>query len=73
MMQRTRGGLRTYRRLPAAGIGSAMTFGLAVACSSVYAANDCASLAAVTTEDSTVTSATVVAAGTSISGSVVPV
>jgi len=72
-MQRTRGGLRTYRRLPAAGIGSATAFGLAVACSSVYAADDCASLAAVTTEDSTVTSATVVAAGTSISGSVVPV
>jgi len=44
MMQRTRGGRRTSRRQPAAGIGNLMAFGLAVACSSAHAAYDCASL-----------------------------
>ncbi|MES2099982.1 MAG: tannase/feruloyl esterase family alpha/beta hydrolase [Pseudomonadota bacterium] len=73
MMQRTRGGRSNSGRRSAAGIGSAMALGLAGACGSVQAANDCAGLAAVGTGDSTVTSSTVVAAGTSIGGNVVPV
>lgn len=50
-----------------------MALGLAGVCGSTYAATDCAALSAVTTEDSTVTSATLVAAGATISGNVVPV
>jgi feruloyl esterase len=50
-----------------------MALGLAGACGSAAAAIDCAGLAALTTADSTVTSATVVTAGTSVGGSVVPV
>ena len=56
-----------------AGIGTVLAFGLAVASGAAYAATDCAGLAGVTTPDSTVTSATVVAAGATVGGSVVPV
>ena len=72
-MHRTSGGRGTLSRRSAAGIGSAMALSLAGVCGSVHAAYDCAGLAAVATADSTVTSATVVAAGTSIGGNVVPV
>jgi len=51
----------------------ALAFGLTAVCGSVHAAYSCADLAAVTTADSTVTSATAVPAGAVISGSVVPV
>jgi feruloyl esterase len=68
MMHRSSGGRRSV-----AGIRTAIALGLASTFGSVQAAYDCASLAAVTTADSSVTSATVVAAGTSISGNVVPV
>ena len=73
MIQGTNGGPDSPRRHSAAGICTALALGLAGAFGSAQAAYDCPSLAAVTTADSTVTSATVVAAGTTISGSVVPV
>jgi feruloyl esterase len=72
MMQRTSDGLSSPRRRSVAGIPAAIALGLAGAFGSAHAAYDCASLAAVTTADSTVTSAASVAAGTTISGSVVP-
>lgn len=56
-----------------AGIPTAVAIGLAGGLGAAHAAYDCAGLAAVTTADSTVTSATVVAAGSNIGGSVVPV
>ena len=62
---------RSWRQV--AGIGPALALGLTALCGSVHAAYTCADLAAVTTMDSTVTSATVVPAGASVGGSVVPV
>ena len=72
-MKRIHRGHDARSRRSVAGIGSALALGLTGVCGFVHAALDCAGLAAVTTADSTVTSATIVAAGTSISGSVVPV
>jgi len=72
MMLRPSGGRSTLSRRTAAGIRSAIALGLAGAFGCAQAAYDCASLAAVTTADSTVTSATEVAAGTTINGNVVP-
>ena len=63
----------TSRRKTAGHIGGAMAFSLAAACGSAQAATDCAGLATLVTADSTITSATAVAAGASISGNVVPV
>ena len=72
MMQRTRSGATHSRsRRSAAGMGSTVAIGWALACGSAQAV-DCAGLAAFTTADSTVTAATAVAAGTTISGNVVP-
>jgi feruloyl esterase len=72
-MQATSVGLTSPRRRPIAGIRVAITLGLVGAFASAHAAYDCPSLAAVTTADSTVTSAASVAAGATISGSLVPV
>ena len=63
----------TSRRRTAGRIGAAMALGLAAASGSAQAATDCAGLATLVTADSTITSATPVAAGASISGNVVPV
>jgi feruloyl esterase len=73
MIQERDGGLNSPRQRFAAGIRTALALGLAGAFGSAQAAYDCSSLAAVTTADSTVTSSIAVAAGTTISGSVVPV
>jgi feruloyl esterase len=56
-----------------AGVGPALVLGLTGVCGSVHAAYSCADLAAVTTADSTVSSAAAVAAGTNVNGTVVPV
>ena len=64
-------GARNRRQI--ARIGQALALGLTAVCGSVHAAYSCADLAAVTTPDSTVTSAAPVTAGTSINGAVVPV
>lgn len=56
-----------------ASLGHALALGLTGVCGSVHAAYTCADLAAVTTADSTVTSAAPVGAGTTINGVVVPV
>jgi feruloyl esterase len=55
------------------GIGPALALGLTGLCGSVHAAYSCVDLATVTTPDSTVTSAALVAAGATVGGSVVPV
>ena len=73
MIQGRKSGLNSPRWRSAARIRTALALGLAGAFGSAQAAYDCPSLAAVTTADSTVTSAIAVAAGTTISGSVVPV
>jgi len=72
-MNNTHGGPRARNRRQIAGIGPALALGLVGACGSAHAAYTCADLAAVTTADSTVTSAASVAAGTNVNGSVVPV
>jgi len=71
-MNKIMGRRTTLYRRSVAGKTRAIALGFAAACGSVSAATDCAGLAAVTTADSTVTSATVVEAGTTISGNVVP-
>ena len=72
-MKRTHRGHDARSRRSVAGIGHALALGLTGVCGSVHAAYTCADLAAVTTADSTVTSAAPVTAGTTINGSVVPV
>jgi feruloyl esterase len=54
------------------GLRSVLALSVAAACGSAHAV-DCASLAAVTTVDSTVSSAAVVAAGSTVNGNLVPV
>ena len=66
-----RHGARNRRSIT--GIGHALALGLTGMCGSVHAAYSCTDLAAVTTADSTVTSAAPVAAGTTINGSLVSV
>src|SRR6185503_19551289 len=70
-MKTTPGGQGALKRRQLAGIG--LTIGLTAVSESVHAAYTCADLAAVTTADSTVSSAASVAAGTTINGAVVPV
>jgi feruloyl esterase len=71
MQRRTCGFGAAPRRL-GVGLRSALALGVAGAFGSAQAV-DCAGLVAVTTADSTVSAATAVAAGTTISGNVVPV
>ena len=71
-MKTSHGGDSQSSRRTAAGTLSATAFTLAALCGSAQGASDCAGLVSVTTADSTVTSAVVVAAGTVISGSTVP-
>ena len=70
-MKKSSRGHGARNRRPIAAVGPALVLGLTAACGSAHAAYSCADLAAVTTADSTVTSAAPVVAGTTISGSVV--
>ena len=72
-MKKALGGHGARNRRSIVGIGSALALGLTAVCGSVHAAYTCADLAAVTTADSTVTSAATVAAGTNVNGAVLPV
>lgn len=58
---------------PATPIGVALALGLAGACGAAQVGDDCAALARVSTSDSAVNSAAVVAAGSSVGGAVLPV
>ena len=72
-MKKALGGHGARNRRSIVGIGQALALGLTAVCGSVHAAYTCADLAAVTTADSTVTSAATVAAGTNVNGAVLPV